>query len=134
MARQRAEADATVTAADVEARWRALQARAGRAFEEAIVQTEPLPLVLAGLGLVALGAARWLRRSPTHREPDELDSRGPDSLGADTVTTRVTDAAPPTHPGAVSEAILRGLVEGLVASGVLPRAQPVSSSGVSGDA
>lgn len=134
MARQRVEPEPVVTAADVEARWRALQARGGQAVQEAIGQTEPLPLLLAGLGLMALGAARWLRRSSPDPAAGELQPSPAERLDANSVGPAVADTGPPSGPGAVSEAILRGLVEGLVASGILPRTQPVAPVGDAGDA
>ncbi len=123
-----------VTAADVETRWRALQARGRQAVQEAIGQTEPLPLLLAGLGLVALGAARWLRRSSPDPASGELQPRPSERLDADSAGPAVSDTVPPSSLGAVSEAVLRGLVEGLVASGILPRTQPVAPVGDAGDA
>jgi hypothetical protein len=117
-----------ITAAEVEARWRALQARAGRAVGEAVDQTEPLPLLLAGLGLAALAAARWLRRPSPAAVPADAPARQPGAEDAATngtasVAVVETVCVPAARPDQVAEALVRGLVEGLVAGGVLPTGQ-----------
>jgi hypothetical protein len=116
-----------VTAAEVEARWRAVQAGAGFAVEDTVGRMKPGPLIMVGLGLAALAGACWLHR-PSRAATAVSEASDPSAAApepapgrADPLTLSAAAAGVPVQDlDMVRQAVVRGLVEGLIASGVIP--------------
>lgn len=104
-----------VTEEELARRWQALGPAVRRELGEAIGRLSPGQLVLAGLGLVAAGATYYLSRGAS--DPEAV-SATPESG----TPTAVPEVERPSGgaPQGVGEAVLRGIVAGLVSSGVLP--------------
>jgi hypothetical protein len=108
-----------VTGADLEDKWCALREGLGRDAARVLGDLTPAGLALVGVGLAALGGAYWLSRRAAE------GAAGPTPPGdadppAETPDPDVAAAPPPANLDLIRQAVVRGLVEGLVSSGVLP--------------
>jgi hypothetical protein len=122
-----------VTGADLEDRWRALREGFGRDAGRVLGDLAPAGLALVGVGLAALGGAYWLHRR-TAGDAADPPPPGDADLSAETPDPGVAAAPPPANLDLIRQAVVRGLVEGLISSGVLPGTPGAPGTGVSSNA